>query len=103
MPAPALTLVTTQPALRTAIAQCTCGGLLAYTAGRWVHADACAECADTPTDQQCRALQPHKTCADPEPVDCDHQHCHEPHQLGVGPCNTGHRFCCGCCQEEDAL
>lgn len=85
-------------ALRTADTICavaTCGGHLRRIRGEYVHVNACVECVDTPVTQPCPVGE-HRTCSDPEPLQCDHLGCHSAHTLET-TCERGHLSCCGCC------
>lgn len=84
-----------------------CGGYLAaaYAGERaaWMHADACRECIGQPLARrrQCRALDRHAPCGDPDPVLCEHLGCSAPSVYFVGQCRRGREGCCGCCEARD--
>jgi hypothetical protein len=70
-----------------------CGGLLAYSAGRWQHVNACRACL---TGLPCRDTGRHRWCDDPQPQTCAHGSCGEPVDVHT-PCAAGLAGCCGCC------
>lgn len=81
---------------------CTCGGLLAFVAGRWQHAEACIACFAS-TDP-CPDSRAHRSCPDPDPVTCWHDTCRETVELEID-CASGLPAggCCGCCWVTDDM
>lgn len=78
---------------------CSCGGLLTYTAGRWLHVDQCLSCCGRAGS----CMWPHVGCtaAVPEPMICQHRSCLQPVTLADNCALDGARqVCCGCCLDR---